>query len=376
VSQASTVSSKTSEQIGNTAQNRGMEVQADRKQIIPWADLIRAAATILVVTVHVSGQITNVWGQIPESNWFIANIYGGIARICVPLFFMISGYLLLPRTESLGTFYRKRMPKVVIPFLSWSLIYLGWYCGNHAGTCTPSLTQNLLFVQGAYYHLWFMYSLIGIYLILPVLRLLVGPETNRKTLWYLVGLWLIFQSVLIFANQFWDLKIGISAPLATGFVGFFILGYLLGPWRLSCSMVVLTATAWILATIATILGAYFTTRVSGKFENYFYGFTTPNVIVASVSAFLLLKRIAESRIFASQKIHDRLRLLASASFGIYLVHVLVIELVGGWLPGFHLDTFIGNPLWSVPLVTAIVYSLSFLIVWLLQRVPVLDRIVP
>ncbi len=179
-----------------------MNVQASQKEFLPWADLIRVVATILVVTVHVSGQLTNVWGKIPESDWFIANIYGGIARICVPLFLMISGYLLLPRSESLGTFYRKRMPKVVIPLLAWSLIYLGWYCGNHPGTCTPSLVRNLLFVQGTYYHLWFMYSLIGIYLILPVLRLLVKPEADRKILWYLIVLWLVFQSALNLANQF------------------------------------------------------------------------------------------------------------------------------------------------------------------------------
>ena len=96
-----------------------MQVPAGQKEFLPWADLIRVVATFLVVTVHVSGQITNVWGKVPESHWFIADIYGGIARICVPLFFMISGYLLLPRTESLGTFYRKRMPKVVIPFIAW-----------------------------------------------------------------------------------------------------------------------------------------------------------------------------------------------------------------------------------------------------------------
>jgi surface polysaccharide O-acyltransferase-like enzyme len=353
-----------------------MQVQTSQKQFLSWADLIRVVATFLVVTVHVSGQITNAWGKVPESDWIIANVYGGIARICVPLFFMISGYLLLPRSESLGIFYRKRMPKVVIPFIAWSLIYLGWYCGNHPGTCTAPLIQNLLFVQGTYYHLWFMYSLIGIYLILPVLRLLVRPEADRQILWYLIGLWLVFQSLLTFANHAWGWRLGISAPLATGFVGFFILGYLLGPWRLSRSTAILTAATWILATLATILGTYFLTRATGKFENYYYGFTTPNVILASVTGFLLLKWIAETWDLGSQKTGHFIRLLAAASFGIYLVHVLVIEVLGGWLPGIQLDSFIGNPLWSIPLVTLLVFALSFLIVRGLQKVPALNRIVP
>jgi surface polysaccharide O-acyltransferase-like enzyme len=353
-----------------------MDDQVRQKEFLAWPDLIRVVAVFLVILVHVSGQITNIWGKIPESHWFIANIYGGIARICVPLFFMIGGYLLLPRSESLGTFYRKRMPKVVIPFIVWSLIYLGWYCGNHPGICSAPLIQNMLFVQGTYYHLWFMYSLIGIYLILPVLRLLVRPEVDQKILWYFIGLWLIFQSVLNFANYFGDIKIGISAPLANGFVGFFIFGYLLGPWTLSRFTVILAAATWILATLATILGTYFLTRSSGKFETYFYGFTTPNVIAASAAAFLLIKSISEWTLLAVPSARELSRRIAACAFGIYIIHVIIIEVLANWIPGIHLDTLIGNPIWSIPLVSIVVFAISFFIVAILQKIPVLNRIVP
>ena len=71
-----------------------MSDPTDRKETILWIDLIRVVAIYLVVVVHVSGQLTNVWGEIPTDQWILADIYGGIARMCVPLFFMISGYLL------------------------------------------------------------------------------------------------------------------------------------------------------------------------------------------------------------------------------------------------------------------------------------------
>ncbi|MGE5376892.1 MAG: acyltransferase [Bacteroidota bacterium] len=353
-----------------------MDGQVRRKEFIPWPDLIRVVAVLLVIVVHVSGQLTNIWGKVPESHWFIADIYGGIARICVPLFFMISGYLLLPRRESLETFYRKRMPKVLIPFIVWSLIYLGWFCGNHPGTCSPRVIQDLLLVQGAYYHLWFLYALIGIYLILPVLRLMIGPDTDLKILWYFIGLWLIFQSGLDLASKFADLTTKLHPPLIAGYVGFFFLGYLLGPWKLSRFTLILTAAIWVLATLGTISGTYFLTRASGKFDGFFYVFTTPNVIIASSAAFLLLKWISEAGLFAPSTSHGFLRDLAAASFGIYLVHVLVIEVLQSWIPGIHLDTFIGNPAWSIPLVVTIVFALSFLIVRFLQKIPVLHYIVP
>ena len=92
-----------------------MDELGAQKEFLFWPDVIRVVATFLVVLVHVSGQLTNLWEKVPSGQWMIANIYGGLARICVPLFFMISGYLLLPRSESLKDFYSKRMTKVLIP---------------------------------------------------------------------------------------------------------------------------------------------------------------------------------------------------------------------------------------------------------------------
>lgn len=242
--------------------------------------------------------------------------------------------------------------------------------------CTPHLIQNLLLVRGAYYHLWFLYVLIGIYLILPVLRLMIGPHTEHKILWYLIGLWLIFQPGLAVARQLWGFSIRIQPPLAAGFMGFLFLGYLLGQWRLSSSRVVLSAIMFFLATLVTILGTYFMTRASGQFNGFFYDLMSMNVILASAAAFLLLRWISDTPLLRRPGTHDFIRLLAAASFGIYLIHVLVIEVLQNWIPGIHLDSFIGNPIWSNPLVTTIVYILSFLVVRLLQKVPFLNRTIP
>jgi surface polysaccharide O-acyltransferase-like enzyme len=350
-----------------------MDEQTLTQEFLFWPDLIRVVATILVVIVHVSGQLTNLWGKIPSAQWRIANIYGGIGRICVPLFFMISGYLLLPRSESLRNFFSKRMTKILIPLIAWSLIYWNWYCGMHPGICTPDLMQELLLEHGTYYHLWFLYSLISIYFILPVLRLMIRPDTDRRILWYLIGLWLVFQPGFTIARQFFDLKINMSAPLATGFVCFFILGYLLGELTLSRRIIIVSAFVWFLSTLATIAGTYLMTRQSGQFDGFFYDFTTFNVILASASAFLLLKWISTVNIFASPQLHDFIRWLASGAFGIYLIHVLIIEVLQNVL---HLDSLIGDALWSIPLVSGTVFVLSFLIVRLLQKIPVLRQIVP
>lgn len=353
-----------------------MANQTSKKEIIYWADLIRVVAIFLVVVIHVSGQLTNVWGKISESQWIIADIYGGTARVCVPLFFMISGYLLLPRSESLRLFYTKRMTKILIPFVVWSLLYLGWYCGNHPGTCTPALSWNLLLAQGTYYHLWFLYSLIGIYLILPVLRLMIRPDTDQSILWYLIGLWLIFEPLLTIPNRFWDFNFKIHPPLAAGFVCYFIFGYLLGELSLSRARILLAAVVFVAATFMTVFGTYLLTRAAGQFDGFFYDFVSLNVILASGAAFVLLRWVSERKLFTSPGIHVITRSLATTTFGIYLVHVIVLEVLDSWIPFVHINSFMGNAVWSIPLTSIIVFGISFLIVRILQKIPVLNYIVP
>jgi len=347
-----------------------------RRPITPWVDFIRVTAVYLVILAHVSGQLTNIWGQISEDQWIIADIYGGIARASVPLFFMISGYLLLPRSENLRDFYAKRVTKVLIPLVVWSLIYLGWYCGGHPNACTPSLIQDLLLVQGTSYHLWFLYSLLSIYLVLPVLRLMIRPDTDQKLLWYLIILWLIFKPTLTIANRFWNFRINISAPLATGFVCYFLLGYLLGGIALSRLKIILSIVMWSFSTLVTIVGTYLFTKSSGIYDGFFYDFVSLNVILASGAAFILLRWISEAPIFASPQVHMLTRSLATGAFGIYLIHVIVIEVLSFGIPFPHVNAFIGNAIWSVPLVGVIVFILSYWIVWVMQKIPVIKQIVP
>ncbi len=353
-----------------------MSTEASRRPIIYWVDLIRVVAIYLVVMIHVSGQITNEWSQIPDGQWMIGNLYGSIARISVPLFFMISGALLLPRSESLKDFYTKRMVKIVIPFLAWSLIYLAWLCGNNSSVCKPDFVWNLLLVQGTYYHLWFLYVLISVYLILPILRLLIRPETDPRLLWYLIGLWLVFQPILTMAGTWWNFHINISAPLATGFVCYFILGYLLGEMRLSPARITIAAFLWAAGAAATVAGTFYSSLGATQYNGFFYDFLSLNVILASAAAFVLLRWLAQARFFDSPRVHAITRSLAAATFGIYLIHILVIEILKDRIPVLHISSFIGNPVWSIPLTTTLVFLLSYLLIIGLQKIPVVRRIVP
>lgn len=359
------------EQTQAVAEEKPAPPARPKRPIVYWADLIRVLAIYLVVVIHTSGQLTNGWGKIPESEWIIGDIYGGIARIGVPLFFMLSGFLLLPRSESLRDFYGKRVLKIIIPFVAWSFIYISVTCGGQPGLCTRDYLLQYILLRKTFFHLWFLYSLLGIYLILPVLRLAVRPGAVRL-LWYVVVMWIIFQPVRTLMDQFLHFSLNINAPLTTGFLPYFFLGYLLGELELTRGRLVL---AWVLfagGSLITVLGTYLLTRAYGAFNGYFYDYTTIGVIPATAGAFLLLRAASEHGWLASDRARSFMRWLAGSTFGLYLVHVLIL-----WgLDWLHINTHMGTGLWTVPFIATLVFALAFVAARLMQKIPFVRAIVP
>jgi surface polysaccharide O-acyltransferase-like enzyme len=189
-------------------------------------------------------------------------------------------------------------------------------------------------------------------------------------------LWLIFQPIITFANTFWNAGIRFTPPLTAGFACFFVLGYLLGEIPLSRNRILLSAAVWIIGMLITIPGTYVRTRSAGQFDGFFYDFVSLNVILASAAAFLLLRWLSDWKPFMNPNILSIIRSLATAAFGIYLIHVIVIEVLSGWLPFVQINSFMGNAWWSIPLASTVVFLVSFLMIRLLQKIPVLRPIVP
>ena len=343
------------------------------KQRFYWADLIRVISIFCVIVIHVSAGLLYDWGKIPFKHWMIGNLYDSFARISVPLLFMVSGSLLLGKKESIRVFFLKRVTRLGIPFIAWSLIYLFWRCQVNDQSCSLKIITRLFLLEGSHYHLWFLYALIGLYLATPLLRLMVFSG-EKKVLWYFIILWICFQPGLVLLEKIWGLQIGVNVPMATGLVGFYVLGYLLSEISFSPKVIMLSLVIWLLSSIATAAGTYYMTLHANEFVGFFYDYLSINVILASGAAFIGLKRLADSKFMHHPLILNTVSRISVASFGVYLIHALIIDIIGTRL-SLQVNTSIGNPVWSIMLVSVIVFTISFFIVYLLQKVPVLNRIV-
>ncbi|NJK87243.1 MAG: acyltransferase family protein [Bacteroidales bacterium] len=143
---------------------------------------------------------------------------------------MLTGALLLPKEYELGFFLKKRFLRIVIPFLFWSLIYITYHLGQdiyHGEMKSLSQAIDLILTelsQGADYHLWYIYMIIGIYLFIPVIGKWVRASTEKEILYFLV-IWLITT----FLNLPIPMKYKPDFNLVyfTGYIGYPILGYYL-----------------------------------------------------------------------------------------------------------------------------------------------------
>src|ERR1700749_2914497 len=97
-----------------------------RPQNINWISNLRLLALYAVIILHCSSPLLAGYGKVPASDWWVGDFFNAITRFAVPVFVMITGALLLNRDYEIGDFLKKRLTRVVVPFLFWSLVYI-WY---------------------------------------------------------------------------------------------------------------------------------------------------------------------------------------------------------------------------------------------------------
>lgn len=172
--------------------------------------------------------------------WHVSNILTAIMGTSVPLFFMISGALLLDskKTLSIGLTLKNRLYKFFIPFLVWSMIAILYFEGVQFAT-TGDINTHLILTklrnipsQPTTVHLWFMYALIPLYILSPLLKRLVNTITKELAI-YLLSLWVVFSSILptivmLAPQKFQSLFIlnpAYNLNFMNGYLGYFIAGY-------------------------------------------------------------------------------------------------------------------------------------------------------
>lgn len=205
-----------------------------------YLDLTRVIAVVAVVTIHISGWFVAYFA--PSSTEFLwGNIFDGISCMAVPIFVMISGALMLDEDRQVDTrqLYTKNIKALVGPLIFWSVLYCGVYTiliPIAEGQTVELWTIGYSLLAG-HYHMWYLYMIIGLYLITPFLRKFVSKE-NKNLVLLFIGLSLAAQFTIPILNgltKIYDRAVWLISwieKFQLGFVGGYTVYYLLG-WYLT-----------------------------------------------------------------------------------------------------------------------------------------------
>ena len=296
-----------------------------------YLDVLRCISIYLVILAHCFNDILGRADLFGTPLWWATDLLHIVTRVSIPLFFMISGYLHLadPRTDNVVSFYLHRLGRLLLPFLVWDIFYFIFYKCFNWGNWTFNLQTFVqeLVGQGSSYHLWFIYQIGALYLLMPFLKRIVDHSSVKEQLIFL-GVVLLQPTIFRLLNvvQNW-VTFSPFLAIVEGYTGYVLVGYLLGSQELSPR-----ARRWIY--ILGLVGL-----VSGTYGNYAYSEPTNVVLycnegyfitnyMTSAACFVLAKQVAEKMPGWLKKVTVK---LSGLTFGIYFSHVMVLEMMSAVL---------------------------------------------
>ena len=321
---------------------------------IVWVDLLRLIAMLMVISAHCV-DIYNATPQEDPMAGFWGMFIGSLMRPSVPLFAMMTGLLLLPVKGSATDFYKKRVPRVVIPMVLWSVIYYltPWVTGllgldksiisvMFPYVYEPSQSfgdamQNIALIPFRFNfyttHMWYLYMLIGLYLFMPFFSAWVEKNDKTLTKIYLIlwgaSLLLPYLHIIIpgFVLGTCDWNAYSTFHYFAGFTGYLLLGHLMSKGNpiASRKIVAVGAMMYFAGYIITYMGfstigAQYTYAEAPALTQLFWLFCTPNVALMAVGVFMIVQRIK----ITSPKLQAFLASTTKCSFGAYLMHYIFI----------------------------------------------------
>jgi len=309
-----------------------------KKERVVYFDYLRVAATIAVVVIHVAAQN---WNKLNSRSfeWNVLNVYDSIVRWGVPIFVMISGALLLSKEIGVKDLYFKKILRLIIAYCVWSSFYAVVTVGIRIRSNPDYEISNISLIAemiGGNYHMWFIPMIVGIYICIPIIKQIVG---SRKTTSYYLVISFIFAylipqcinmindfigGLIAFGiNQINGVISEMDVQLVLGFTFYFILGYLLDEIELTKKQRRVIYGLGIIGFGATILiSAVISWKMKVPCETYYDNFNV-NILLEAIAIHTWFKY----RKYDNDKLNAIVSMLSKYSFGAYLVHAFLIDVL-------------------------------------------------
>ena len=339
-----------------------------------YLDLLRIFSVFCMIVLHT---ITLGFRSYhPESiDWQIYNVFNSLVRVCVPLFVMISGALFLkPHKEiPLKRLFSKYILRIVTAFLFWSALYAVYSAYYFVGTPAESISQFFKDLVSGHFHMWFLYMIIGLYLIVPFLKKITADKKLTEYFLILAFIFaLLIPALMLLPPQ--DKPVAerlleiANIAFVTNFPVYFVAGYYFSANQISNKFKIVIFVLGIASILFTIFMNSYLSVQAGIGVETLYSYLLPNTAFFTLAVFMFFKLVFEKKQF-SKKLTQTILLFSKCSFGIYLVHVFVLI----FFNEIGFDTFMYYSIISIPVVSVSIFFVSFLLSYLVNKIPILNK---
>lgn len=358
---------------------RTAPVKTDAGARILYPDMLKALAILGVLIIHISA--AGFGGlRVLSPDWYICLLWGSAVRWSVPVFFMCSGIFFLDgeRQFPVRRMYTKYILRLAAALVFWAGLYelrgllaVRVKSGFWDAALIKASVKNMV-TGNTHFHLYFLYIMILIYTLVPLLRVFV-LAADKQTIQYFLVVWFALADVLPLLRHFYPLRLlkGIPAQYAMNLtyamLGYFVLGSYLHRYpprkRTRHILYALGAAGFALTVGATAAES----GIEHAAQGLFLEGTAPGVVFMAAAVFLFMQELSQK--VRSQRLQGLITLFSKSSFCIYLVH----DFFNILLRGLHFDVFMLTPAFSVPLLGAAVFALSLCVYFVLRGIPGVNR---
>lgn len=346
-----------------------MQTEEKKEQRVLYISVLNVLSAWCVVMLHCNGIF---WTRPDGRLWISSDFIETACYFAVPIFFMISGVTLMdyPSKYSTKVYFVKRIKKAVIPFVIWSLLALldsiryTYSCGEIPDLNPVHIVDNLLncrYILGVY---WFFPALFAIYLSIPILTQIKNKE---KIFTYMTELGFIFGVTLPLLSNLAGIgyNTNYTPNIVNGYILYPIIGYLMARKSLSKRQQGIVYLLGIIGWGMQFFGTLWLSE-AGMINQTFKGYFNLPAFLQACAVFVFVM----NHVPKNKHIVQMINWFSKRTFGIYLIHGYFVS----YLPEF-LKIYTGSILWRT-IGACCVFLISAGIVWLMQQIPVVKKIVP
>ncbi|MBC2581943.1 acyltransferase [Clostridium sp. DJ247] len=338
---------------------------------IIYLEFLRVFSICAVVLIHTvnSALILNTKTSIVD-----LIIYRSIYNLtcwAVPIFLMITGALLLnPLKEiSLGKLFNKYILRMLLILIVFGTIYAWIEIVFIERSINLLQLSHAIFnmVQGeTWAHMWYLYMLIGLYIVTPFLKKII-TYSNKAEIKYFLIITFIFNSIIPTAEHFLDIKVGIYIPIITIYPFYYVLGYYLSQINITTKKIKLVYSLGLFNIIILILCSFLQNYFGVGKIKFLSAYNSPVIITFSISIYIFMR---EQSYKLDEWYSKFISLLSRCSFGIYIIHMFFLNLFLKFFKftPFNYPFFIGIPIFWIS-----VFLCSFSLTFILTKIPIINK---